>query len=110
MNSQSVMKGKVSASPYHGMTLEDMADLKRRNRMAAFDAYDPAIRALIHEYGMNVVKAIYDLGIRKPNHIKHIVETVLNEFSPTRGTYSSQGVKAIVGAHPSAAKIEDEQR
>jgi hypothetical protein len=74
-----------------GETKQEMVDLKRAKRMARFDEYDPGIRFLVHEYGLNVVKAIYDLGVTKPKHIRHIVETVLDEFSPTRGTYSSQG-------------------
>lgn len=69
--------------------------------MAEIDEFDPAIRSLIHEYGYPVVKAIYDLGVTKPKHIRHIVETVLNEFSPTRGSYSIQGRRTQVEDDPS---------
>ena len=82
-----------SNSPFRGLTHPEMVDIKRKKRMAQIDAYDPAIRSLVNEYGLNVVKTIYDLGVTKPSQIKHIVETVLNEFSPTRGTYSSQGTR-----------------
>lgn len=75
-----------------------MADVKRQKRMQMVDAYDPQIRSLIHEYGLNVVKAIYDLGVKKPAQIRHIVETVLNEFSPTRGANSNQGISLAPGA------------
>lgn len=85
-------------------------DIKRKKRMAGVDAYDPAIRSLIHEYGLNVVKTIYDLGVRKPNQIKQIVETVLNELSPTRGAYSMQGIRGDISSHPAAAKLDDERR
>ena len=97
-----------SNSPFRGLTREQMIDVKRSKRMAAVDAYDPAIRSLIHEYGLTVVKSLYDLGVTKPNHIKHIVETVLNEFSPTRGAYSMQGIRGSVTAHPAAEKLDDE--
>jgi hypothetical protein len=80
-----------SNSPYKGLSHQEMVDVKRAKRMASIDDYDPAIRALIHDYGYTVVKSIYDLGVTKPHQIKHIVETVLNEFSPTRGAYSVQG-------------------
>lgn len=85
-----------SNSPYRGMTREQMVDVKRANRMAAVDSYPPPIRVMIHDYGLTVVKTIYDLGIRKPNQIKQIVETVLNEFSPTRGSYSVQGIRSQI--------------
>lgn len=77
--------------------------------MAEVDAHDPAIRSLIHEYGLNVVKTIYGLGVREPRHIKHIVETVLDEFSPTRGTFSNQGTRASLAAHPVAAKLNEDR-
>lgn len=82
-----------SNSPYRGMSQQEMVDMKRSRRMAEFDAYDPEIRQLVHEYGLTVVKSIYDLGVTKPRQIKHIVETVLNEFSPTRGAFSVQGIR-----------------
>lgn len=83
-------------SPYYGLSMDEIVDTKRANRMAKIDSYDPAIRSLIHEYGYNVVKTIHDLGVTKPAQIKHIVETVLDEFSPTRGSYSRQGIRTEV--------------
>lgn len=59
--------------------------------MARIDRMSPEFRALVHEYGYTVVSAFNDLGIMQPNHVRHLVETVLNEFSPTRGSYSAQG-------------------
>jgi hypothetical protein len=82
------------------MRKEDLVDMKRQKRMATIDEFDPAIRSLIHEYGYTVVKSIYDLGVTKPSQIKHIVETVLNEFSPTRGAYSVQGQRAFINDEP----------
>ncbi len=69
----------------------DFVDRKRRARMAMVDEYPAPIRELIHDYGLNTVKAFWDCGVRKPNQIKHMVETVLDEFSPTRGSFSAQG-------------------
>jgi ATP-dependent RNA circularization protein (DNA/RNA ligase family) len=84
----------------NGKALQKMSDLefasaiqaKRVSRMANVDNLTPELRELVHEYGLNVVKALMDVGVQKPKQIRHIVETVLNEFSPTRGSFSSQGV------------------
>lgn len=62
--------------------------------MAAIDQMQPEIRELVYDYGLTVVRAIMDQGVIKPKKIRHIVETVLNEFSPTWGSYSSQGTRA----------------
>lgn len=66
---------------------------RRAARMSALDELPPELRALVHEYGSNVVHAFMDCGVTKPNRIKHLVETVLDDFSPTRGSYASQGVR-----------------
>ncbi len=68
-----------------------MVDIKRKARMDKVEQFDPETRTLIHEYGLTVVTALHDAGVRKPNRIRHVVETVLDEFSPTRGTRSAQG-------------------
>lgn len=70
---------------------EAFVALKRQRRMANVDTLPKDVRLLVHEYGLNVVKAFRDLGITQPRHIRHLVETVLDEFSPTRGSYSQQG-------------------
>lgn len=80
-------------SPYHHLAHNEVVDIKRANRMASIDKCSPEIRALVHDYGWTVVKTIMDLGVTKPTRIKHIVETVLNEFSPTRGAFSQQGIR-----------------
>jgi len=55
------------------------------------------LRELVHEYGLTVVLACLDLKVEKPNHIRHLVETVLDEFSPTRGSHSQQGRRSDLG-------------
>ena len=67
---------------------------RRAKRMARVDSYPPEIRELIHDYGLSVVQAFLDCGVREQRHIRHLVEVVLNEFSPTRGSFSSQGITA----------------
>lgn len=59
-------------------------------RMAQVDALSPEHRALVHEYGYATVKTLLDLGVKKPRQIRHVVETILDEFSPTRGSFSKQ--------------------
>jgi len=72
---------------------EFVAEVERRRvaRMEAIDALPPDIRGLVHDYGYPTVKTCMDLGVTKAKHIRHLVETVLNEFSPTRGSFSIQG-------------------
>jgi len=64
---------------------------RRQRRMEVVDALPQELRELVHEYGFYVVKSFIDIGVTKPKHIRHLVEAVLNEFSPTRGSNSSQG-------------------
>lgn len=73
-------------------SFERMVDIKRKARMDQIDRQSPEMRALVHEYGWNIVKSFIDIGVTQPNHVRHLVETVLNEFSPTRSTFSNQGV------------------
>lgn len=78
---------------HDNMTPEQIAwvQKKRRKRLADIDQLPPEIRALVHEYGYNVVRAFLDCGVTQPNRIRHLVETVLDDFSPTRGSRSAQG-------------------
>lgn len=55
---------------------------KRIARMAAVDAMPKELRALVHSYGLNVVRALLDLGVSEPRHIRHVVETVLKRIQP----------------------------
>jgi hypothetical protein len=64
---------------------------RRCARMSQIDSLEPDMRALVHEYGYHVVHSFMIRGITKPRILRHLVETVLDEFSPTRGTFSSQG-------------------
>lgn len=65
----------------------------RQKRMDDIDHLLPEMRQLVHIYGWTVVKAFLDVGVSKPKQIKHLVECVLNEFSPTRGSFASQGTR-----------------
>jgi hypothetical protein len=74
-----------------------LVDMKRRKRMARVDQISPELREMVNDYGLPVVTCLMDLGVTKPNQIKHVVETILDEFSPTRGSSSHQGVTVITG-------------
>jgi len=67
--------------------------LRRKKRMDRIDAMPAELRELVHEYGFNVVDQFMSHGITKERTIRHLVECVLNEFSPTRGSYSMQGIR-----------------
>ena len=71
-------------------------DRKRRERMAKVDQLEPEMRELVHQYGFNIVDNFMRLGITRPKHVRHLVEMVLDEFSPTRGAYSKQGKRTEV--------------
>lgn len=73
----------------------EVIDERRVKRMAEVDAMPADMRRLVHDYGLNVVLALQQAGVRKTKHMRHIVETVLNEFSPTRGSFSAQGQRAL---------------
>jgi hypothetical protein len=64
--------------------------------MEKVDNLPRVLRELVHDYGLNVVKAFMDCGVGKAERIRHLVETVLDEFSPTRGSYSRQGKRTEV--------------
>lgn len=49
-------------------------------RMAVIDSQPPAIRALVHEYGWNVIKSFLDAGVTKPNQIKHCIHVVRHDL------------------------------
>lgn len=70
---------------------QEIVSRRMQHRMSQIDNLPSDVRACVHEYGWTVVRALLDVGVKKPKQIRHIVETVLNEFSPTRGSYSAQG-------------------
>ena len=77
------------------LSVEELLDLRRKERMALVDAATPEMRRCIHDFGLPVVRALTSLGVQKPRHIRHIVETILDEFSPTRGAKSIQGIRSV---------------
>lgn len=81
------------SGPRQGETLTQMVERKRVARMAAIDRLSPELRELVHDYGYTVVRAFLDHGIEKPRILRHLVETVLDEFSPTRGSFAAQGIR-----------------
>ena len=72
-------------------------DGRRKARMDRIDALTPGQRHLVHEYGFTVVNAFMLLGVTKVKHIRHLVEVVLDEFSPTRGSSANQGTRRAPG-------------
>lgn len=84
---------------FRGLSNEQFAAKVQENRCARMDRIDalsPELRALVHAYGSTVVTTCLQVGVSKPKHIRHLVETILDEFSPTRGSYSRQGKRTNV--------------
>jgi hypothetical protein len=75
---------------------EVMVQRKRMARMTKVDELSPEMRELVHEYGLTVVTTCIDIGVIKPKHIRHLVETILDEFSPSRGSFSKQGKRTEI--------------
>lgn len=53
---------------------------RRARRMDYVDALQPEQRAIVHEYGLTVFKALEEVGVRKAKHKRHIIDTVLREL------------------------------
>jgi hypothetical protein len=64
--------------------------------MATIDAMPPELRSCVKDYGLTVVNTFLQIGVSKPKHIRHAVEAILDEFSPTRGAFSRQGIRTQV--------------
>ena len=88
--------GKAQLSVLTDDEFQSRVEKRRRDRMTRIDAMPADMRQLVHEYGLRVVDTCTALGITKARRIRHIVEAVLDEFSPTRGTHSAQGTRAHV--------------
>ena len=84
-------------SNWNGPRDQSWIDERRRQRMARIDQMPYEVRTLVHEYGLNTVNSFLDCGVRDPRRIRHLVEVVLDEFSPTRGARSSQGLRNAPG-------------
>ncbi len=69
---------------------------KRVRRMDRIDNMPPGLRECVHEYGLNIVDMCLSYGVDKPERIRHLVNTILREMSPTRGSFSQQGVRTKV--------------
>lgn len=76
---------------YKGRPSDEVVMEKRATRMAKRDEQPAEIKALLEDYSWALVEAYLALGVTKARHIRHLVETTLNELSPVRGTFSSQG-------------------
>ena len=72
------------------------ANIRRAARMTKIDSMSPEMRELVNDYGLTVVMNLMDHGVIKPRSIRHIVETILDNFSPTRGSYAKQGIRTEV--------------
>jgi hypothetical protein len=64
--------------------------------MAMVDRMSPEMRGVVHHYGLMVVLACTQAGVKQPRHVRHIVETVLSELSPTRRPSSTQGPRSAI--------------
>ena len=78
--------------------------------MSRIDEMSRDLRLLVHEYGLSTVQAFVDCGVNKPGRIRHLIETTLDELSPTRGTFSSQGRQTELLARPSLSALSQKEQ
>ncbi len=90
------MSGMKSFRGLSAQEFEAKVQENRCRRMERIDGMAPEMRALVHAYGNTVVETCQQLGVTKPAQIRHLVETILDEFSPTRGSFSRQGKRTDV--------------
>ena len=58
------------------MSDDHAAAERRRARMAYVDALPTEVRRLVHEHGLEIIKAFLDCGVKKPNQITHLIDIV----------------------------------
>lgn len=63
------------------MSDEHLADLKGRaeRRFAVIDDLPRETRELVHEYGWAPIKALMELGVKKPAMLRHYILTIRGE-------------------------------
>ena len=57
---------------------------RARERMARVDQFPPDIRALVHEFGLEVVQEFWNHNVRRPNAMRHLIETVQGKYADGR--------------------------
>lgn len=57
---------------------------RARERMARVDKFPPDIRELIYEFGLEVIQEFWNHNVRKPNAIRHLIETVTGKYADGR--------------------------
>lgn len=61
----------MEAPDYNGALVR-----RAQKRMARVDAMPPDLRAVVHEYNLEVVWEFLQHGVKKPSSIKHLIDTV----------------------------------
>jgi hypothetical protein len=63
----------MSQTIQHG----DLGTANRLDRsLAMTDALSPELRACVHEFGLPIVRACIDAGVKTPNKIRHLVHEI----------------------------------
>lgn len=58
-------------------------DKKVKQRMDFVDGLPSGLRSIVHEYGLTVFNCMYEIGIKKEKHMRHIINTILRELRTT---------------------------
>lgn len=66
-----------------------LAEERRNKRMKRVDDMSPELRRCVHEYGLTIVDACLNLGVKKPGQIRHLVTTIRNGSSEVGKRYDA---------------------
>lgn len=75
-------------------------------RMQRVDAMPPPLRAVVYEYGLEIVQQFLDVGVKTPSHIKLLIDTVLHADLP--GGQPRFKINKGPNAKRNPAELEDE--
>lgn len=99
--------------PRPTLTFKGLVDARRIKRMETVDSMPEDWRAVVHDYGLSIVTALRDCGVKEAKRARHIISVVVNETSPFHGGFSSQGRHkahdeqlVLVSREPSEAMIQ----
>jgi hypothetical protein len=73
---------------------EDFSDWitdKRQARFKEIDKLSKEQKAVVHDWGYNIVDNFIRCGVTKPKHMRHLIRVILDDTRPEEKSYSKQG-------------------
>lgn len=73
--------------------------------MQRVDAMSPELRAVVHEFGLEIVTEFLAHGVKKPGSIKHLIESVRGTYGDGRPRFA---INQNAGRRRNPIKDDDE--